>query len=169
MLRRTVDSLTEEQFSRAPGETAPPIGWHLWHIARWGDRFQATFIDREAPPEIWTTEHLAEARGLEPTELGVLQLGMGMDPAKAQALPVILGKQGFNTYLERVLDALYEQITRSDPSTLLSPRMSIREYADVGGTIQYAPAQESTLFADVLFHLTHSGRHLGSIEALKGL
>ena len=40
---------------------------------------------------------------------------------------------------------------------------------DRDGVMQYAPAQESTLFADIMFHLTHSSRHLGSIEALRGL
>ena len=82
MLRRTVENLTEAQFTRVPGETAPPIGWHLWHIARWGDRFQATLADRDAPAEIWVTDGLPEACGLDPAELGVLQLGMGMDAAR---------------------------------------------------------------------------------------
>ena len=74
MLRRTVENLTDDQFTRAPGDTAPPIGWHLWHIARWGDRFQATLVDRDAPPEIWTTERLAEVCGLDPEELGARPL-----------------------------------------------------------------------------------------------
>jgi hypothetical protein len=162
-------NLTEEQFTRAPGETAPPIGWHLWHVARWGDRFQATLANPDALNEIWVSEHLPEACGLDPEELGVLQVGMGMDAAKAQALPGAIGKQRFQGYLDRVLDALDAAIAASDPESLLAPRMSIREYANVNGVIQYAPAQESTLFADIMFHLTHSGRHLGSVEALRGL
>jgi hypothetical protein len=47
--------------------------------------------------------------------------------------------------------------------------LSIREYGMVDGVLQYAPPQQSTLFADILFHLTHSSRHLGSVEALRGL
>jgi hypothetical protein len=169
MLRRTLAGLSDEQFTHTPGESAPPIGWHLWHIARWADRFQATLIDRDAPPEIWTSEGIAESCGLEPDELGILQLCMSMDTTKARALPEVIGRQRFDVYLDTVLDALHEHISASDPATLLAPRMSIREYADVNGTIEYAPAQKSTLFADILFHLTHSGRHLGSIEALRGL
>ena len=169
MLRRTLENLTDHQFTHAPGETAPPMGWHLWHIARWGDRFQASIANPEAPAEIWTSEGWAEACGFEDIELGVLQLGMSMDAAKAQALPAAIGRQRFGAYLERVLDALHAAISESDPEALLAPRMSIREYATVNGTIQYAPAEQSTLFADILFHLTHSGRHLGSIEALRGL
>ena len=40
------DDLTDEQLSKRPSQTAPPIGWHLWHIARWADRFQASFPKR---------------------------------------------------------------------------------------------------------------------------
>ncbi len=169
MLRRTVENLTEAQFTRVPGESAPPIGWHLWHIARWGDRFQATLADRDAPAEIWVTDGLPEVCGLDPAELGVLQLGMGMDAAQAQALPAAIGKQRFQTYLDRVVDALDAALAASDAEMLLAPRLSIREYGMVDGVPQYAPAQESTLFADILFHLMHSSRHLGSVEALRGL
>lgn len=169
MLRRTMDSLSEEEFARVPGDSSPPVGWHLWHIARWSDRFQATLADRDEPSEIWVAERLPEALGLEPDALGVLQLGMSMDAKDAQLLPAAMGKQRFDAYLGRVLDALHTRISEIEPTSLLASRMSIREYADVNGTIQYAPAQESTLLADILFHLTHSSRHLGSIEALRGL
>jgi hypothetical protein len=145
------------------------MGWHLWHIARWGDRFQATLANQDSPVEIWASERLPDACGLDPDELGVLQLGMAMDAAKAQALPGAIGKMRFQTYLDRVLNALDAAIGGCDAETLLAPRMSIREYASINGVIQYAPAQESTLFADILFHLTHSSRHLGSVEALRGL
>ena len=169
MLRRTLDGMKEEQFARSPGETAPPMGWHVWHVARWGDRFQATLANRDAPVEIWVSEHMSEACGFSPDDLGILELGMGMEASKAQALPAAIGKQRFESYLERVLEALRAAIDGSEPATLLAPRMSIREYATVNGAIQYAPSQESTLFADVMFHLTHSSRHLGSVEALRGL
>jgi hypothetical protein len=168
-LRRTVDNMTEEQFARVPGETAPPMGWHLWHIARWGDRFQATLANRESPSEIWVTDGMADACSLDPAELGVLQLGMGMEASKAQLLPAAIGKERFAGYLYRVIDALGAAIAGCDPETLMAPRLSIREYGMVNGVLQYAPAQESTLFADVMFHLTHSSRHLGSVEALRGL
>jgi DinB family protein len=169
MLRHALEDLTQEDFGRAPGASAPPIGWHLWHVARWGDRFQAGIANPDAPAEVWAAERLAEAWGLNPAELGVLELGMGMDAEKAQALPARIGKRRFESYLERVLDALHVAISESDPALLMAPRMSIREYATVNGVIQYAPPAETTLFADILFHLTHSGRHIGSVEALRGL
>ena len=169
MLRRTLDGLSDQEFAQAPGETAPPIGWHLWHIARWGDRFQATLRDRESPREIWVSEGLAEASGLAIDDLGVLQLGMGMDAKKAQRLPVAIGKERFRQYQDSVLAGLAAAVDGSDAAELLSPRLSMREYGVVNGVPQYAPAQESTLLADILFHLTHSGRHLGSVDALRGL
>ena len=35
LLKATVP-LDESDFSRRFGATAPPIGWHLWHVARSG-------------------------------------------------------------------------------------------------------------------------------------
>ena len=92
-----------------------------------------------------------------------------MEAAKAQSLPSAIGKQRFASYLGAVLDALQEAVAGIDPQTLLAARMSIREYAIVDGIARYAPAQKSTLFADLLFHLSHSSRHLGNVEALRGL
>ena len=169
MLTRALDGVTEEQFTRAPGETAPPIGWHLWHIARWGDRFQATLRDRESPREIWVIDGIAEASGLDASALGVLQLGMGMDAKVAQSLPGAIGKDRFVAYLAEVLSALQAAVGESDVSELLTPRLSMREYGMVGGVLQLAPAQESTLFADLVFHITHAGQHYGSVDALRGL
>lgn len=168
-LRRTLSSLTPAQFAEAPGETAPPAGWHLWHVVRWADRFQAGLASPGAPAEIWTSEKLAAAWGLDPEALGVLELGMGMDAAVARALPSMAGQERFGRYQERVLDAAHAAITARDPEELLAPRMSIREYAVVDGVLRYAPPQESTLLADILFHLTHANRHIGNVEALRGL
>ena len=36
------EALTDEEFSRQPGPTSPPIGWHIWHTSRWADRFQGS-------------------------------------------------------------------------------------------------------------------------------
>jgi hypothetical protein len=169
MVRRAIEQLSVEQFGYAPGPDAPPIGWHLWHIARWADRFQASIAAPDAPAEIWTTESLAEAYGLDAAALGILQLGMGMGVEDAQAVPSTIGRERFAVYQERVLAALGAAIASCDPARLLSPRPSIREYAEVNGVLQYAAPQESTLLADILFYLTHSSRHLGNVEALRGL
>jgi len=55
MLDVTTD-LDAEQFGRQPGPAAPPIGWHLWHAARFADRLQASFNSPGTQPghRCWT-------------------------------------------------------------------------------------------------------------------
>jgi len=60
------EDLTDEQIARQPSSTVPPIGWHLFHIARAADRLQASFAiaSTEADQysvlhhEIWVVENL---------------------------------------------------------------------------------------------------------------
>ena len=40
------DELTGAQLARRITPTATPAGWHLWHIARWADRLQASHPNR---------------------------------------------------------------------------------------------------------------------------
>jgi uncharacterized damage-inducible protein DinB len=63
MLISVIEDLTDEQFAQRPSPTAPPIGWHFWHITRWADRLQASFPHSETSGEsrnqIWVGEGLA--------------------------------------------------------------------------------------------------------------
>jgi hypothetical protein len=40
---KVTEDLTDEGLRQQFAATAPPAGWHLWHIARWADRVQASF------------------------------------------------------------------------------------------------------------------------------
>jgi hypothetical protein len=40
-LLASIADVDDESFRRRPGANAPSIGFHLWHIARWADLFQA--------------------------------------------------------------------------------------------------------------------------------
>jgi uncharacterized damage-inducible protein DinB len=33
-LLRLMEDMSDEMIAKQPGETAPPIGWHVFHIAR---------------------------------------------------------------------------------------------------------------------------------------
>ena len=37
-LLKFAEGLTDEQLARQPSPAAPPIGWHIFHVARWADR-----------------------------------------------------------------------------------------------------------------------------------
>ncbi len=90
------EKLTEDELCQRFGPTAPPIGWHLWHITRWADRMQAYTsqpgTDTNNPPNpnhgIWEKEQLAQKWGLDPARLGTLEEGSGMDFEDAAALPL---------------------------------------------------------------------------------
>ena len=42
-------------------------------------------------------------------------------------------------------------------------------YNVADGTIRRAPGAETTVAADLAFHMSHTNRHLGMMEALSGL
>ena len=43
---RLVEDISDEMLAKPPSATAPPIGWHVFHIARWADRLQASLPNR---------------------------------------------------------------------------------------------------------------------------
>jgi hypothetical protein len=67
LLLKATAPLDKRDFSRRFGATAPPIGWHLWHVARWADRVQASLPrasdadDHQPNPNdgLWEQEGLA--------------------------------------------------------------------------------------------------------------
>jgi hypothetical protein len=164
---------------RSFGLTAPPIGWHLWHIARWADRLQATFPNhafearRRWDPgrQIWVRERLAERWGLEPSALGILQTGAGMTHETAGLLPAQVPGEALRAYVQEAFGALDAAVLGLSAGHLTQGRNSVMEFttdAERQETIE-APGAETTVSADLAFHLSHASRHLGSIEALRGL
>ena len=174
MLTLTGD-LTGGQMAQQPSPDAPPIAWHLWHSARWADRFQASFRGKEAGPgqppdppgQIWTGQGLAGRWGLDPQSLGVLETGMGMEVAVAVSVAQI-GKAALLDYARRTFAEVDQAIAEIDVLQLQEPRKSIREYRIDGDRVAEAPGGETTVVADLVFYLTHLGRHIGMIEALRG-
>jgi len=167
--------LDAEQLGRQPGPDAPPIGWHLWHAARFADRLQASFDSPGTRPgemldlssQLWLAEGLAARWGLAPETLGLYETGMGMPVDIAVAL-ARLDRDALIDYARRAFAAAEAPIADLDVARLLSPRISIREYRLEGNTIVAAPGAESTLMSDLTFHLAHIARHAGNAEALRG-
>ena len=176
-LLTTSEALTPEQFGHQPGVTSPPIGWHLFHMARWADRLQASFspnvsaavADACYPDEVWMQEEVAARWGLEPQRLGFLQTGPGMRIEDAIGAARV-GQSDLLEYARRVFalaDAAVANLTAED---FAQTRRSIlpRFQRLPTGELIYAEEKESDVFSDVLFHISHAGRHLGMIEALRG-
>jgi hypothetical protein len=170
-LIESASDLSESQFSKRVSYKAPPIGWHLWHISRFADRLGASFKSTNdmAEKEIWAIENMAEQWGLDPKDLGILESGMEMALEVAATIPVVAGKKRILDYAERVFEQIGLSIQGLSMDQLNQPRNSVRAYARVEGKLVPAKPAQTTTGADLVFHLNHASRHLGSIEALRGV
>ena len=162
-LLEIVADLSEAQASWRPGRHAPPIGFHLWHMARWADRVQSTLpamsavlAERlDAGGEIWEVSALARQWGWQTEQLGYGQTGMelGDELAAELQLPPIgvlveYAHQAFAT-ADRAFAALDDQLLQE-------------RGVDIYG-------RDNSVAYVLLVHLSHAGRHLGMIEALRGV
>ena len=171
------DELTGEQLARRMTPTATPAGWHLWHIARWADRLQASHPNRRFSPDapwdqsrqIWKIDKLASRWGLSPERLGILETGAGMADDDAAMIPRI-GKDALLDYARRSFRAANDAVVALSP-VADDDRNSIQEYSIDRQQREVAAAGGARVpvVADLAFHLTHANRHLGMIEALRGL
>lgn len=147
-----LEDLDDEAFAWQPAPNLPSIAFHVWHLGRWAD------LDREAVgggSQIWTGEGLARAWGLSASELGIAETGMGMGDDMTPAL-ARLDRHRILDYARRALAALDEYVTGIAASDLasMSPSPS-------GG--------ERAAGALLMSHFAHDNRHLGMIEALRGM
>jgi hypothetical protein len=121
-------------------------------VARWAD------YDRQivgGGEQIWTERQLASHWSLEAAGLGETGTGMGMGDEASDRL-VLPGKEALTSYAAEVfagLDDYARGLTPDDLSKITGPPDTARR------SIQTA------LFT----HLAHDNRHLGMIEALRGL
>ena len=176
MLSSTED-LTNEQITQQPSPTAPPIGWHLFHIARWADRLQASFSIKSSeleqpshlPSEIWTVEGLAKQWGLNPERLGLLETGAGMAVDEV-VIVASLGKSILLEYARRTFSEVEQAVRELTVEQLEHPRQSILPEIQVSSTGQpyFSGKRNVVILNDLIFHISHTGRHLGMVEALRG-
>jgi hypothetical protein len=170
-------ALTDEQFSRQPGPTSPPIGWHIWHASRWSDRFQASFQQDSLegaykgalPNEIWKKESMARQWGLGTESLGLLETGATMSVETAVSV-TLLGKGLLLGYAGRMFEAVEETINGLTDKMLVESRFSILPKLEKTPDEKpvFVGDLKTTVFSELLFQVTHTGRHLGMMEALQG-
>ena len=157
-----VADLDEEAFHTRPGAKAPSIAFHLWHTARWADALQerlgsfAPALDRLAGREqAWSARGLAEAWGLGGA-LGMEGTGMGLDDDASAALG-LPAKEEVATYAREAFASAEEVLRDVRDDELLLPSA---DFYDEGGWL---------VLDHFGWHITHGARHLGMIEALKGV
>lgn len=148
MIQAARDS-TDDEFAWSPRPTSPPIRFHLWHAARVGDiRRTELPLSHDGvgaePIQIWHAERLVERWCLTPSLLGLNEQSTGM--AGEDAANLRFGdRDALQRYAEDVFRAFEDAVSRIPDQQL-------------DGALE-----------TVAFEISHVNRHLGSIEAIKGV
>ena len=157
------ESLTDDQMLWKPDGYNNSIGFNLWHIARWSDNLIAEIL-KEFPgldihlgdaTEIWEQESLAEKWGLPPV---LYPGGTGLSDEAADCL-IFPVRDEMIAYLRKTFTRTEEFIEKFDaryPASGSIPDEALHKtITDIRWNLYY--------------YLMHHCRHLGMMEALKGL
>lgn len=148
-----VSPLSDEQLRWQPNMTAPSIRFQLFHAVRCADLLQNCIT--EGPGEIWKRERLAKQWDLDPAQLGLGEMGATLDGEAAMNL-ALPEKERLLDYTERVLNASIEALNQVDDEA----------FQRVVSGWQGRPTTIGEAITDQLEHLS---RHLGMIEAMRGV
>jgi DinB superfamily len=160
---RLADDLSDEQLNERPSPLSPSIGFHVWHLARWADLLQSRVPGMTAElrktlgegKQIWEAEGLAQDWGFAEFNLGGEGTGMGMDDDVSAALP-LPDHERLLEYARRAFEAANRAVEAADEDALRA------NCTDLYG-------RETSVGAAIVGHLAHVNRHLGMIEALRGV
>ena len=160
---KAVADRDEEQLRERIAPTAPSIGFHLWHVARWADRVQAALpamhpdLERLGrSEELWLATALAAAWGF-PAAVAADANGMGLDDDVSASLPLPL-----KAVLLDSAGRSFAAADRAATAAAASEEIFATPCTDLYG-------RPNPIGDVVIGHLSHAGRHLGMIEALRGL
>ena len=147
-----LDPLDDAALHQQLGPRAPSIAFHAWHVARWADRVQAR-LDRSE--ELWDRDSVASRWGLTDAALGKHGTGMGLDDDASAALP-LPGKDELLAYIRAAFaaaDRAAAAVRDDDLETV------VIDHYD----------KEAPKARIIVMHTGHASRHLGMIEALRGV
>lgn len=144
-----------------PSAKAPSVAFHAWHIGRWVDTNATALIvwldPAVAKTDVWVGRGFAERWGMADLDLGGYGgTGAGLDDDASAALP-LPDSAGILAYLLATFRTYEGALARIADDSVLE-REVIDPYDD-----------PSTIGEVILNHLSHADRHLGMIEALRGV
>lgn len=151
LLLQVADACTDNDLTWHAAPTSPPIAFHLWHCGRWADRWAEAL---GADGQVWTRQGLAAAWGF-PAQLGGGDTGMELPDEAAAALP-FPDRAVLTGYVRAAFANFENALGRLDDDSLLV------EADDLLG-------QRPPLGDSLLRQLSHASRHLGMVEALRGV
>jgi DinB superfamily len=150
----TLDAnLSEEQLRWQPNLTTPAIRFHLFHVACRANRLHQLMTGAER--QLWHAEGVAARWGLDPTMLGFGESGAKVEDEAAMALP-LPERDELLAYCERVLAAADEVLAAFGDEAM---------HRTATGT----DGATFPLGEEIAGQLSHTARHLGMIECLRGV
>jgi hypothetical protein len=152
-VREVITDLSEDQLRWQPNPTTPSIRFHLFHIARWGDVLLQRLTGGER--QLWHAEGIAERWGFDPAALGVGESGEMLDDETAMALP-LPQRAVLLAYCDRVFAAADQALAAVGDE-------------DMHRTVTDSDGGSVPLGASIAGQLSHTARHLGMIECLRGM
>ena len=155
--------VTDEQASKWAAETAPPIKWHLWHMARWADYVQSLLAPVTAGEadhsnvgkQLWEALGIADDWGFEDRSLGTWGVGSQLSDEETQDLPLPALSKVVG-YAKSCFETLERRFAQIDDGLFDTPFIDWHE-------------NDTTVGDATIGYLAHANRHLGMIEALRGV
>lgn len=156
-LLKAAEELSPEQFTWSAGPSLHSVAWQLWHAARWDDVLAAFFhksLALDPRAQVWERESLAERWALATGSMGLRDTGTRMPDEAAE--DIRFPDQKDVVGYARLAFAYVEEAIELIPDEL------------VLAVAKDDPDGDTTL-DNVLIYLEHLSRHLGMIEAIRGL
>ncbi len=156
-LLKVSQDMSSELFARSAGPSLHSVAWQLWHAARWDDVIAAHIagdFGLEPSTQVWLRESVAASWSLDAGKLGRREAGTGLEDSAAEGLH--LPEQAIVIeYARKVFDFVEDVIAAIPEDQLLE--------------VAKDDAEGDTNLDNVLFYFEHLNRHLGMIEAIRGL
>ena len=163
LLLEIVTGLYDEQASRWTSPTAPSAKWHLWHVARWSDIVQSALLPlangesdlSNKGAQLWDALGIPDEWSLTISVPGKLGAGSGLsnEEAASLGLPNMIQVVGYARSCFELCEMRFSQIDEG---------LFESDFYDWDGVRMQV--------GDAMFgHISHINRHLGMIEAIKGV
>ena len=156
-LLTAAEGLSPEAFAWSAGPSLHSVAWQLWHAARWDDIFASYFhkaLAKDPRSQVWERESLADRWSLASDSMGRRDTGTEMSDEAAEEMrfPAQTEVVRYATLVFAYAEAAIALIP--DEQLLAAPPVD---------------PEGDTKFDNALIYLEHLSRHLGMIEAIRGL
>jgi len=156
-LLKAGEELSAEQFAWSAGPSLHSVAWQLWHAARWDDVLASYFhraLAKDPRAQVWERESLADRWSLASGSMGRRDTGTEMTDEAAEEIRFPDQKEVVG--YARLAFAYAEEGIQLMPDALL---LAVAKDDPDG----------DTQLDNILIYLEHLSRHLGMIEAIRGL